>query len=133
MSQLLDLSITLTPAPADSPPEVLASMALRCEALGTSHSGDLLKDPLTQPERADLQWYLEEYWKWPYEQFLERGKRVEVLLPELGKRLYKAVLRAFTLRDDQLEAARQAYAVADFARAAEHNPPPDCARNRFGD
>ena len=59
MSTLLDLAITLTPPPAGSPPEVVASITLRCDILGLSHTGDLLTDPLTQQERGDLHWYLE--------------------------------------------------------------------------
>jgi hypothetical protein len=50
-----------------------------------------LIDPLTPQERENLRWYLEEYPEWPYEQFLERGKKVEVCLVELEKRLYQAV------------------------------------------
>src|SRR5438552_358428 len=87
----LDLSISLAPPPDGSPPQVLATITLRCDHLGLSHTGDLLTDPLTQPEREDLRWYLEEYWKWPFEGFAERGKQIEDLLPEVGKRLYKAV------------------------------------------
>src|SRR5436309_6382879 len=90
-SDLLDLSITLTPPPAGTPPEVLATITLRCDPLGLSHTGDQLTDPLTQPERDELRWYLEEYWKWPFEGFAQRGKQVEALLPEVGKRLYRAV------------------------------------------
>src|SRR5439155_18752708 len=79
---LLDLSITLTPPPAGSPPEVLATIALQCSApLGLSHTGDLLTDPLTPLEHEELRWYLEEYWKWPYEGFAQRGQQVEALLP----------------------------------------------------
>src|SRR5437870_4126894 len=88
---LLDLSITLTPPPQGFPPEVLATITLRCDPLGLSHTGDLLKDPLASQEREDLRWYLEEYWQWPFEGFAERGKRVEALLPLVGKRLYKAM------------------------------------------
>src|SRR5437588_7193262 len=91
MSQLLDLCITLTPPPAGSPPEIMASIALRCDPQGLTYAGDLLTDPLTQPERENLRWYLEEYSDWPYEQFLERAKNIEALLPELGKRLYDMV------------------------------------------
>src|SRR5947209_2478483 len=91
MSQLLDLSIVLTPPPAGSPPEAIASIALRCDPQGLTHSGDLLSDPLKQQERANLRWYLEEYSDWPYEQFLERAKKIEALLPEIGKRLYDNV------------------------------------------
>ena len=58
---------------------------------GSNHAGDLLKDPLTQQERNDLRWYLEEYWKWPFEGFAQHAKEVEELLPELGKRLYESV------------------------------------------
>src|SRR2546421_12490335 len=95
MSQLLDLSIMLTPPPAGPPPEAIASIALRCDPQGLAHTGDLLSDPLTQQERASLRWYLEEYSDWPYEQFLERAKKIEALLPELGERLYKTVFGSF--------------------------------------
>src|SRR5437764_9837780 len=88
---LLDLSITLTPPPAGSPPEVLATLTLRCDQLGLTHMGDSLTNPLTPQEHENLQWYLEEYWKWPFEGFAQRGKQVEALLPHVGKRLYKAV------------------------------------------
>src|SRR6266705_1465964 len=90
-SDPLDLSITLTPPPAGSPPEVLATITLRCDPLGLSHPGDLLTDPLSQHERDELRWYLEEYWKWPFEGFAQRGQQVEALLPVVGKRLYEAV------------------------------------------
>ena len=50
-----------------------------------------MNDPLTQQERDDLRWYLEEYWKWPYEGFAQRAREVEELLPKLGKRLYESV------------------------------------------
>ena len=92
MSQLLDLAITLTPPPNDAQPDVIAGISLNsAQPLGLNHSGDLLHDPLTQQERDDLRWYLEEYWKWPYEGFAQRAKGVEALLPALGKRLYESV------------------------------------------
>src|SRR5712692_4854032 len=93
--ELLDLSITLTPPPAGSSPEVLATITLRCDQLGLSHMGDLLTNPLTQREREDLQWYLEEYWKWPFEGFAQRGEQIEALLPQVGERLYQAVFGSF--------------------------------------
>jgi tetratricopeptide (TPR) repeat protein len=55
------------------------------------HTGDLFTDPLSQIERDDLSWYLEEYWKWPYLEFAERGKRVEALLDDVGRRFYHAL------------------------------------------
>jgi len=91
MSQLLDLSITLTAPPDGAPPEAIASIALRSDPQGLTHSGDLLTNPFTKQERNDLLWYLEEYPDWPYEQFLERARKIEALLPELGKRLYNTV------------------------------------------
>src|SRR6266704_1675765 len=91
MNQPLDLTIMLTPPPQGSPPEVIASITLRCDALGSDHSGDLLRDPLTQRDRTDLHWYLEEYWKWPYLEFAARGKEVEALLIDVGKRLYRTI------------------------------------------
>jgi hypothetical protein len=92
---LLDLSIAFTLPPAGSPPEVLATITLRCDQLGLSYTGDLLTDPLKPNEREDLHWYLEEYWKWPYEGFAQRGHQIEELLPQLGRRLYKTVFGSF--------------------------------------
>jgi hypothetical protein len=98
MSQLLDLldlSITLTPPPQGSPSDAMASIALSCgEPLNLSYSGAVLTNPVTEKERSDLRWYLEEYWKWPYEGFAKRGKEVEALLVDIGKRLYKAVFES---------------------------------------
>src|SRR6266567_4128446 len=91
MSQLLDLAITLTTLPNDAQLDVIASIALNCAELGLNHAGDLLHDPLIQQERDDLRWYLEEYWKWPYEGFAQHARGVEELLPTLGKRLYESV------------------------------------------
>ncbi len=92
MSQLLDLAITLTPpGKGKKQSKAIASISLNCAALGLSHTGDLLEDPLKQQERDDLRWYLEEYWKWPYEGFAQHARGVEELLPKLGRRLYDAV------------------------------------------
>ncbi|MGZ6366510.1 MAG: CHAT domain-containing protein, partial [Ktedonobacteraceae bacterium] len=92
MSQLLDLAITLTPpGKGKKQSQAIASIALNCAELGLNHAGDLLHDPLTQQERNDLRWYLEEYWQWPYEGFAQRAKGIEDLLPKLGKRLYESV------------------------------------------
>src|SRR6266700_6772177 len=123
MSQLLDLSITLTPPPVGSPPEAIASIALRCDPQGLTYTGDLLSDPLTKPERANLRWYLEEYSNWPYEQFLERAKQIEALLPELGNRLYKTVFGSFGAMGIlqpwrlQLVEQRQISIISDISRA----------------
>src|SRR6266700_5085528 len=91
MNQQLDLCVMLTPPPKDAPPDVIASIALYCNMLSLSHTGNLLTDPLTQQERNDLRWYLEEYWRWPYEGFAQRGKQVELLMTDVGQRLYHTV------------------------------------------
>ncbi len=91
MLETLNLNLILTPPPADAPPETLASVSLHADALGLSHTGDLLQNPLKEGEEDSLRWYLEEYWKWPYEQFRERGEEIEELLPVLGRRMYQAV------------------------------------------
>lgn len=88
---LLDLSILLMPPGPKAAPETLASITLRCDQLDLIHTGQLLSDPLTPAERDSLRWYLEEYWKWPYMEFAVRGKQVESLLIEVGRRLYDAV------------------------------------------
>jgi hypothetical protein len=99
MSLPLELSILLSKPPQDSPAKVIASVSLRCDALGFSHSGDLLTKTLTQQERDDLDWYLEEYWKWPYLEFAARGRQVEELLHEIGKRLYQGVFGSVEARE----------------------------------
>src|SRR5713101_1492783 len=87
----LDLCITLLPPPSAAAPETIATIELRCDQLGLRYAGDVLTDPLTPREREDVRWYLEEYVEWPYEQFLERGKKIEASLAEFGRRLYRAV------------------------------------------
>ncbi len=91
MDQPLDLCITLVPPPADASPETIAAIELRCDQLGLQHKGDILVDPLTTRDHENVRWYLEEYADWPYEQFLERGKKIEASLSKFGKRLYDAV------------------------------------------
>src|SRR5437667_8308644 len=91
LQEVLDLSVVFTKPPLDSSPEVLAGVALRSVTLNLEHTGDLFTDPLTQAERDDLFWYLEEYWQWPYLEFAERGRRVEALLGDVGRRLYAAL------------------------------------------
>jgi tetratricopeptide (TPR) repeat protein len=92
MNGLLDLCLTVTPPSVDAPPEIIASFELRCDAFGLTPAAGLLRDPLTPQERAELEWYLEHYWQWPYEEFARRGRRVEELLVEAGKKLYSDVL-----------------------------------------
>src|SRR6266852_5839371 len=91
MDQPLDLCITLVPPPADASPETIAAIELRCDQLGLQHKGNILVDPLTTRDHENVRWYLEEYADWPYEQFLERGKKIEASLSKFGKRLYDAV------------------------------------------
>ncbi len=115
MDHTLDLSITLVPPPADASPDAIAGIELRCDQLGLQHKGDVLVDPLTAKERENVRWYLEEYPEWPYEQFLERGKKIEAFLPKIGKRLYDSVfgsvgamkvLQAWRLKPDSAREVR---------------------------
>jgi tetratricopeptide (TPR) repeat protein len=87
MSIPLDLSLTLGRSPAES----VFSMSLRCDALGLGPVSGTLTNPMTVQERELLRWYLEEYWRWPYDEFARRGRQVEELLVDLGKRLYHAI------------------------------------------
>jgi tetratricopeptide (TPR) repeat protein len=99
MDQLLDLSISLNIPPSSSPPEVIATIDIRCDQLGLFHTGGVLTNPFKKDELELLHWYLEEYWKWPYEQFLKRGRYVEDLLADLGERLYQALFGSLQARD----------------------------------
>src|SRR5712692_1541846 len=120
----LDLCITLVPPPHGTAPEAIAAIELRCDQLGLSHTGDVLFDPFTSREREDIRWYFEEYVEWPYEQFLERGKKIEAALAEFGKRVYQAicaspgamsVVQAWRLMPDVQQ--RQISIISDIPRA----------------
>jgi tetratricopeptide (TPR) repeat protein len=91
VTETLDLAIRLTEPPTDAGADIIATAALQCDGLEPVVLP--LADPLRNDERAELRWYLEQYWLWPYEGFAERGRRVEALLVEIGTRLY-AALRA---------------------------------------
>src|SRR5216683_7316840 len=121
---VLDLCITLVPPPPDASPETIATIELRCDQLGLNYAGDVLADPLTSRERENVRWYLEEYVEWPYEQFLERGKKIEASLAEVGKRLYHVictspgamgVVQAWRLQPGVQQ--RQVSIVSDIPRA----------------
>ncbi|KYF82567.1 hypothetical protein BE17_48080 [Sorangium cellulosum] len=87
---VLDLAITVGAPPPGAGPEVLGTIALTCDAIGLSHAADPLVDPLSEGEHKELDWYLEEFWKWPFEGFADRGARIERTLPEIGKRLFRS-------------------------------------------
>jgi tetratricopeptide (TPR) repeat protein len=59
-------------------------MAISSGVQGEAASEALLSDR----ERSDLAWYLEDYHRWPYEGFATRARAVEALLPLIGQRLY---------------------------------------------
>ncbi len=94
MNKLLDLVITLESPPTDAPPGTIAAINLRCDALGLKSPSDILGDPFERGERDDLHWYLEEYWKWPFEGFRQRAEAIEQRLPVLGRRLYDQVFKS---------------------------------------
>lgn len=97
--EVFDLSIVFTQPPPDSPSEILAHVAFECDTLGLNHTGEVFTDPLTEAERDDLRWYLEEYWKWPYLEFADRGRQIEALLSNIGKRLYHVVFGSVRAQD----------------------------------
>jgi hypothetical protein len=91
MQQPLELSITLVPPLQDTAAHMLAAITLQCNALQRTYTGGLLTNPLTQEQKDDLHWYLEDYWKWPSRGFALRGLRVEELFVTIGKQLYREV------------------------------------------
>src|SRR5437868_4605237 len=85
---LQDLSVILTTPPLGTT-NIVASVALTYS--GLHYMDGRLSDPLEKQERADLRWYLEEYWQWPYAEFAKRGQVVEHKLAVIGKHLYNSL------------------------------------------
>ena len=90
MDSPLRLIIELKPL-HPSVPDVLASITLRYDELSCAAGMLTTAATLSKEEIKELDWYLEEYWQWPYEQFKERAKRIEHHLAVIGRRLYHAV------------------------------------------
>lgn len=90
MSDVLDLSLHLTPLQPGAPPGSLAEVSIRCDKLGFSGSGGILVNPLTAEDREDLPWYLEQYPVWPYDDQLARALAIEGRLADVGRRLFEA-------------------------------------------
>lgn len=113
MTRILDLSLVFTPPAADAPAEALANIELYDESQATESCSLLpLIDPLLPAERKELEWYLEEYWQWPYAEYAQRGIRAERLLAEIGRRLYQQTLgRAEPLAGDWFARTPSAEAV----------------------
>lgn len=55
--------------------------------------------PLGPIEADELRWYLEEYYRWPFGLFAERGQRIEAQLPEWGRMLYDMALAPVAARE----------------------------------
>lgn len=82
------------PPPADAPSGVIAQMRIgRAPSESPPAIAELLvTDPVSDEELDQLTWYLEDYWKWPYEGFAARGAEVERMLAKIGERLHRAVV-----------------------------------------
>ena len=46
---------------------------------------------VTEKQRRDIQWYLEEYLTYPWGEFRTRAQKVEELMEQLGRELFDAV------------------------------------------
>jgi len=49
--------------------------------------------PLGPTDAEDLRWYIEDYFRWPFDVFRDRAKGIEAKLPQWGKQLYDAIVR----------------------------------------
>jgi hypothetical protein len=87
----MELTITLLSPAQDAPEGALASFILAYPTQGLIHFGGWLSDPITPREHEELKWYLQEYWEWPFAEFLERGRSIEHKLKEIGQRLFNSV------------------------------------------
>jgi uncharacterized protein HemY len=91
MRSQFELSLSFTDPTPESALEVIANLEIHCDALGLTFKGQIFTDPLTEQEREALQWYLEEYWQWPFGGFAERGQKIEQFLYKAGRRIYASV------------------------------------------
>lgn len=49
--------------------------------------------PLGPTDAEDLRWYIEDYFRWPFDVFRDRAKGIEAKLPQWGQLLYDAIVR----------------------------------------
>lgn len=95
MQHVIDLHVSIA-QPASGSPRTARHLHLSCPALGWAAQGAEFTDPLTDKERSDLSWYLEESWRWPFEGFAERASQIEQTLTAIGRRLFQVLLHGLS-------------------------------------
>lgn len=95
MNTVIDLHIMIA-QPADGLPLTAQQLNLSCNQQGWAEQGKAFVYPISDEERHDLRWYLEESWKWPFEGFAERAWQIEQNLAAIGRRLYDRLLQTLS-------------------------------------
>ena len=86
-----DLTITFVPPAVDSGD--LADWTLR---FGSQTASGTLPPLISDEQREDMRWYLEDYIVWPFMEFRTRGERMAAELAALGKQLFATIFDSST-------------------------------------
>ena len=84
-----DLTITFAPPAVDSGD--LADWTLRFDSQTASGT---LPPLISDEQREDMRWYLEDYIVWPFMEFRTRGERMAAELAALGKQLFATIFKS---------------------------------------
>ncbi len=88
MNATLDLTITFAPA------ATAADVATWTLSYASQTASGTLAPLITDEQRSDLRWYLEEYIDWPFMEFRTRGDAIAESLVQLGQGLFKQIFKS---------------------------------------
>ncbi|MAG35182.1 MAG: hypothetical protein CL878_02895 [Dehalococcoidia bacterium] len=88
------LTLRLAQAPGAEPDELKVEVSLEADGLADRHVEADVAFTLTEQDREDLRWYLEDFLKYPLDPAPEIAARVEQRMAEIGAELYQALFQA---------------------------------------
>jgi len=89
-----ELTVDFGPIAPDAPEDAPVSFTVRNEGTGESWSEGKFRCPLAEQALADIRWYLEEYWQWPFGPFRDRAHGIKARLEDHGRALFGALFYA---------------------------------------
>ena len=89
-----ELTVDFGPIAPDAPEDTPVPFTVRNEGTSESWPGGQFRCPLDTQALADVRWYLEEYWRWPFGAFRDRAHGIEAQLEGYGRAFFDALFYA---------------------------------------